>query len=88
MPLVLCTVMTAYVWFLGDVLITMRRNRENLAGYAISFVLILASMYPMIYAFEMNGVSFASCSPYGASILFFLGCMLLDAKKRSTAPGE
>lgn len=87
-PLVLCTVMTAYVWFLGDVLITMRRNRENLAGYAISFVLILASMYLMIHAFEMNGVSFAIMLAYGASILFFLGCMLLDAKKRSTAPGE
>ena len=87
-PLVLCTVMTAYVWFLGDVLITMRRNRENLAGYAISFVLILVSMYPMIHAFEMNGVSFAIMLAYGASILFFLGCMLLDAKKRSIASGE
>lgn len=87
-PLVLCTVMTAYVWFLGDVLITMRRNRENLAGYAISFALVLVSMYPMIHAFEMNGVSFAIMLAYGVSILFFLGCMLLDAKKRSTVPGE
>ena len=84
-PLVLCTVMTAYVWFLGDVLITMRRNRENLVGYVISFAVILVSMYPMIYAFEMNGVSFAIMLAYGVSILFFLVCMVRDARKRAVA---
>lgn len=79
-PLVLCTVMTAYVWFLGDVLITMRRNRENLAGYAISFALILVSMYPMIHAFEMNGVSFASCSPMACRYCFSSDACCLTRK--------
>ena len=75
-PLVLCTVMTAYVWFLGDVLITMRKNKMNLIGYAISFAVILATMYPMIHAFGMNGASFAIMVAYGAAIVFFLVCVL------------
>lgn len=75
-PLVLCTVMTAYVWFLGDVLIAMRKNAMNLIGYAISFGVILATMYPMIYAFEMNGVSFAIMLAYGVTIAFFLVCAM------------
>ena len=75
-PLVLCTVMTAYVWFLGDVLITMRKNAMNLAGYAISFVAILATMYPMIHAFGMNGASFAIMIAYGATIVFFLAVVI------------
>ena len=78
-PLVLCTVMTAYVWFLGDVLITMRQNKMNLIGYAISFVVMLATMYPMIHAFGMNGASFAIMIAYGATIILFLACI---ARKR------
>lgn len=80
-PLVLCTVMTAYVWFLGDVLITMRKNTMNLIGYAISFVVILATMYPMIYTFEMNGASFAIMIAYGATIVFFLVIMMSGMRK-------
>lgn len=71
-PLVICTVLTAYVWFLGDVLITMRRNRSNMIGYAISFVIILAGMYPMIRIFGMNGTSFAIIAAYGVTIIFYL----------------
>ena len=80
-PLVLCTVMTAYVWFLGDVLITMRKNKMNLIGYAISFAVILATMYPMIHAFGMNGASFAIMVAYGAAIVFFLVVMIGSVRK-------
>lgn len=79
-PLVLCAVMTAYVWFLGDVLITMRKNAMNLAGYAISFVAILATMYPMINTFGMNGASFAIMVAYGATIVFFLAVVIRYAE--------
>lgn len=81
-PLVICTMLTAYAWFMGDVLITMRKNAQNLIGFGISFAVIVVVMYPMIQAFQMNGVSFAIIAAYGASIVFFFACMLKDAARR------
>lgn len=71
-PLVMCTVVTAYVWFLGDILITMRQNTKNLIGYALSFFIVLASMYPLIHLCGMNGASFAIILGYGVAAIFFL----------------
>lgn len=82
-PLVLCTIMTAYVWFLGDVLITMRRNGLNLLGYAIAFAVMLASMYPLIDACGMNGVSFAVMLSYGIAILCFLAVVIKYAMHKA-----
>lgn len=80
MPLVFCTIIVSYVWFLGDVLVTMRRNRDNLIGYALSFAVVLSIMYPMIQAFEMNGVSFAIMTAFGFAIAYFLICVALGAR--------
>lgn len=80
-PLVLCTVMTAYVWFLGDILITMRKNKSYLIGNGLSFVVILACMYPMIRLLGMNGVSFAIMFAFGVAIAFFLIVILIRVRK-------
>lgn len=87
-PLVLCTIITAYVWFLGDILIIMRMNKSYLAGNALSFVVILACMYPMIHLCEMNGVSFAIMIAFGAAIVFFLFAAALRVKRSSDKLNE
>lgn len=79
-PLVLCTIITAYVWFLGDVLVTMRQNKNNLIGYIISFAVNMVLMYPLIYTFGMNGASFTIIAAYGAGVLFFLICIMRNAR--------
>lgn len=58
-PLVLCTVLTAVSWFLGDVLIAIRDLRGNLIAFAVAFALSAALAYPLICVAGGNGVSFA-----------------------------
>lgn len=57
-PLIVCTALTAYIWFIGDLLIVMRDTKGNLLAYLASFVACLATMYPAISAWGLNGTSF------------------------------
>lgn len=82
-PLLMCTLMTAYVWFLGDVLITMRRNVHNLIGNGVAFVVVLALMYPLVWRFGMNGVSFDIMVANAAAIVYFIICIIVESKRRS-----
>lgn len=81
LPLVLCTVLTAYSWFLGDIMVTMRRNRGNLIGFVLSFVIVLIVMYPFIQTFGLNGASFAIIAADMGAVAFFLICVVCAALK-------
>lgn len=87
-PLVICTVLVAYVWFLGDLLIVMRKNMGNLVGYLISFIIMLATMYPLISFYDMNGVSFTVIVSFGAGLVFFLITIFLSLHKHVKEKNE
>lgn len=87
LPLVICTVLVAYIWCLGDVLIVMRRNTDNLIGYALAFFVMAACMYPMISVFDMNGVSFTVIVAYGAGLVFF-GIRIAIVARRHMGRGK
>lgn len=58
-PVLLSTVLTAFLWFIGDLLITLR----NFKAYFIGNLAALAAAIPLSFAcvniWDMNGVSFA-----------------------------
>ena len=70
-PMLLCTAMTAYIWFFMDLLIVLRKMREVLVGNAVAFVSVLPLSYMLILWCGPNGVSFAG------AIAYALGCLIL-----------
>ena len=59
-PLVCCTICTAFMWFLGDLLVVVRDMKGNLACFSAAFVVCAVCSYPMLVMFGLNGASFAT----------------------------
>ena len=78
-PLCLCSVLTAYIWFVADLLISVRDLRGNLYGYSISFACEMVVMYPCIYCWGMNGVTISIILSYALGIAYFLVRLLKRA---------
>ena len=75
-PIIICSMITAYVWFLNDVLVALRHFRGSFIGNVCAVVLSVPASFALIPAFGMNGVSFASILAYGISALIMLVCLL------------
>lgn len=73
-PALICVVLTAYVEFLGDLLITIRMMHGNLIGNAIALVFSIPSSFVCISVWGMNGVSFAISASYAiaSTVMVFL----------------
>lgn len=87
-PVLLSTVMTAFLWFFTDLLITVRDFKANLIGNLVALVSVVPLSFVFINAFGMNGVSFSGA---GACLLgvAYLGLSLYrDAKKQSSRQTE
>lgn len=71
-PVILATILTAFLWFIGDLMITLR----DFKAYFISNVVALIAAIPLSFicvnTWDMNGVSFASVGAclVGVSLLF------------------
>ena len=75
-PLIVCTVITALSWFVGDVLIVIRHTKANCVMYAISFFVTIVLSFVLIEPFEANGVSFALSIGFGSGLLYGCYCVL------------
>lgn len=75
-PLIVCSVITALSWFIGDVLIVIRHTKANCAMYAISFFVTIALSFVLIEPFEANGVSFALSIGFAFGLLYGCYCVL------------
>lgn len=56
-PLMLLAVTTGFMWFMNDLLICLRSFKGVFWGSAVAFIASLCGL-PLIFAFEMNGVTF------------------------------
>lgn len=80
-PLVICTAMVAFAWFLGDLLIAIRDMTGNFIAYLIAFVICLVTMNPFIALWELNGASFVVIAAYAGTVLFAFGRVLMRVRK-------
>lgn len=85
-PLVICTSITAFAWFLGDLMIVVRQLRANLVMYLISFAGTIFLSYPMLKLFGLNGASFALMLGFGIGLVYsavhMVGCCRVMMKER------
>lgn len=78
-PALLCVVLTAYVCFVGDLLITVRAMSGNLIGNAIALAFSVPCSLVCISIWNMNGVSYAVSCSYAIAATIMI-CIL---KKRT-----
>ena len=83
-PMIVSAMITAYVWFLNDLLIAVRDFRGNLIGSTVPLVVALACMVPFVQWWGMNGVSFTAIASYLAAAVS-MGASFLACLKKSGA---
>lgn len=81
-PIIACSMITAYVWFLNDALVAFRQFKGSFVGNMCAAVLSVPASFALIPVFGMNGVSFANILAYGISALIMLVCLLAMFRKK------
>lgn len=76
-PIIICTAITAYVWFLNDILVAIRHFKGSFIGNICAVILSVPAAFFLIPIYGMNGVSFATILAYGVSAIVMLVCLLL-----------
>lgn len=78
-PMIICALITGYVWFLNDILVSLRDFKGSLVGNSLSAALSIPATLALVPLFGMNGVSFSCILSYGlgalAMLLFVLGLL-------------
>lgn len=72
-PMIVCSLATAYMWFINDLLVSMRMFKWTTIGSIISLAPTIFLTKPLVDSFEMNGVSLtllASCLSAIGTMLF------------------
>ena len=76
-PALLCVVLTAYVSFVSDVMVTVRDMRGNVIANGIGFVISLPATYFCVAQWDMNGVSYSVSLAYFVAIVVMLGFLFV-----------
>lgn len=84
-PIVLMTVLTAFLWFFGDLLIAIRMFRGTLLGNVAAFVAVVPLTLVCVSHWGMNGVSFAGASASFIGVLV-LALYLVYAARHTPKP--
>lgn len=69
LPLVFLAILTAYLWFINDLLITIRNFNGGFIANIIATVIAFTVCLVFVDAFNMNGVSFTGIVAYGVGII-------------------
>jgi O-antigen/teichoic acid export membrane protein len=80
-PIIVSTAATAFLWFFGDLLITLRHFWANFAGNVVSFLAVIPLTFLCVDRWDMNGVSFAGAGACLAGVAILLLFLVKVVKK-------
>lgn len=80
-PIIVSAAATAFLWFFGDLLITLRRFWANFAGNVTAFLAVVPLSFVCVNTWDMNGVSFAGAGACMLGVLVLL-CFLVQTVRR------
>ncbi|MDO4443472.1 MAG: lipopolysaccharide biosynthesis protein [Slackia sp.] len=80
-PVLVATSATAFLWFFGDLLITLRNFRANLIGNVIALVAVIPLSIVCVNTWGMNGVSFAGIGACIAGVVYLSFALVSTIKK-------
>lgn len=78
---VLCTFITAFAWFMNDLLLSLRDYKASFLGNMIAAAVSLLITIPMVDAFGMNGVSLVGVVSYAVTVAALTVFFVKDYKK-------
>jgi O-antigen/teichoic acid export membrane protein len=78
---ILCTFITAFAWFMNDLLLSLRDYKASFLGNAAATVASLIITIPMVDLFGMNGVSFVGVASYAVAVAVLTLFFARDYKK-------
>ena len=82
-PIVVSTAATAFLWFFGDLLVTLRRFWAYFIGNAVALLSVVPLTFVCVDMWDMNGVSFAGAGACMAGVLVLLGFLVGSIKRCS-----
>ena len=74
-PVLVSTVLTAFLWFFGDLLIALRDFPSNFIGNIVAFVAVIPLSFVCVDMWGMNGVSFATAGACGVGVAVLAVCL-------------
>ena len=86
-PIIVSTAATAFLWFFGDLLITLRHFWANFIGNITAFVAVIPLTFLCVNTWDMNGVSFAGAGACLLGVLMLL-VFLVHVVRRGPGPLE
>lgn len=86
-PIIVSTAATAFLWFFGDLLITLRHFWANFIGNITAFLAVVPLTFICVNTWDMNGVSFAGAGACLLGVLMLL-VFLVYVVRRGPGPLE
>lgn len=87
LPVIACALVSAYVWFLNDLLVAFRQFKGSFIGNMVAAAVSIPATFFFVVNWDMNGVSFTGIASYGIGAVvmaFFIVAAL--RKNRRQAP--
>lgn len=82
LPIIWCTLLTAFIWVLSAILIALRKTKALMYGMIAACLVCLLSVKKMILVYGMNGVSITQIIVMGLFLAYlFLLCERVGKKK-------
>ena len=86
-PLVICTSLTALIWFCGDLLVVIRKIHANLICYLICFIVSTITATPFLENCGINGASYCLIAGFalgliGSLIVIANYCLVIENKSQ------
>lgn len=83
-PAVLCTFVTAFAWFMNDLLLSLRDYKASFLGNVVATAVSLVVTVPIVDLFGMNGVSWVGVGSYLMAVLSLVVFFVRDCKRLDT----
>ena len=84
LPLVVLAVLTAYLWFINDLLITIRDLKGGFVANIVASIIAFVVCWGFVDYFGMNGVSFTGIVAYAIGIVLGILFVCHKLMKRFT----
>lgn len=81
LPIVVSMIISAYVWFFGDLLVALRCFKGSFVGNIAAAAAALPTALLFVSVFDMNGVSFAIIAAYSIGAILMAGYLIALFRK-------
>lgn len=83
LPIIASTIISAFVWFLNDLLVALRCFKGSFAGNVVAAAIAIPASYIFVATWDMNGVSFTSIVAYAIGALIMVAFVASLFTKRA-----